>query len=105
MVAAVAPLDAPTAEVPVAPPVIQRRLPQWQWMALGIGAAALIAIIATLFWRVRAIAPAAQTRVTVTAAPVHSVAVLPFENLSADATGAVLALGISESVLHQLATA
>jgi TolB-like protein/DNA-binding winged helix-turn-helix (wHTH) protein len=41
--------------------------------------------------------------VTVSAPPANSVAVLPFENLSTAPNGRILALGMSEAVLHQLA--
>jgi len=42
--------------------------------------------------------------VTVSAAPPRSIAVLPFENLSTAPDGSVVALGMSEAVLHQLAS-
>ena len=42
--------------------------------------------------------------VSVASVPVRSIAILPFENLSAEPDARVLALGISESVMHQLAS-
>jgi transcriptional activator of cad operon len=42
-------------------------------------------------------------KVVTVSAPVRSIAVLPFENLSTAADGPAIALGMSEAVLHQLA--
>ena len=80
------------------------RRPVWA----GIAALCVFAVILGGYgiWRAR-VAPVRTTvRVEAppgTALPARVVAVLPFENLSADASDGFLASGIAESVLHSLA--
>jgi TolB-like protein/DNA-binding winged helix-turn-helix (wHTH) protein len=45
-----------------------------------------------------------NTQITVAGAPVRSIAILPFATLSTEPNARALALGISESVMHQLAS-
>ena len=48
--------------------------------------------------------PAAKPSVALTELPPRTVAILPFENLSADAGDEFVAFGVAESVLHRLAS-
>ena len=67
-------------------------------MLLAVGAGIAL-------WRTRNAAPpsAQQADTQPHELPARSVAVLPFENLSPEPNDALLALGIAEAVLHQLA--
>jgi TolB-like protein/DNA-binding winged helix-turn-helix (wHTH) protein len=103
MIAPVTSLDTPAPRTEAAPSEV-RQFPRLRWFVFAIGVIATLTAIATLLWQRRSVdTPSRSDRVAVSALPVHSVAVLPFENLSTVTNGAVLAMGISESVLHQLA--
>ncbi len=72
-------------------------------------AVALLAAIAVAIaiWQLTRTQPNQQTstmQISVASAPVRSIAVLPFANLSTEPDARVLALGISEAVMHQLAS-
>ena len=70
-------------------------------------AVAVLAIGAYAAWRAHFAASMTAVRVEApppSSLPAHTVAVLPFENLSAEPSDAFLATGIAESVLHRLAS-
>jgi TolB-like protein/DNA-binding winged helix-turn-helix (wHTH) protein/Tfp pilus assembly protein PilF len=80
----------------------------WHWIPAAALATIVLAAAATTFMvtRMRESAretPATPSSVTVSALPEHTVAVLPFANLSSDAQDEFVALGIAEGVLHRLA--
>jgi TolB-like protein/tetratricopeptide (TPR) repeat protein len=69
-------------------------------------AVAVLAIGAYAAWRARSganLTPVGVEAPTPSLLPAHTVAVLPFENLSAEPSDGFLATGIAESVLHRLA--
>ena len=68
--------------------------------ALGIIAAAVLSAASVVWFASR---DASQDDRQATAVPVRSIAVLPFEDLSTAEDGAILAFGIPETILHQLA--
>jgi TolB-like protein/DNA-binding winged helix-turn-helix (wHTH) protein len=70
-------------------------------IALVLVLGALAAVVAGQRW----LTPAPKQAAHATAAPSRSVAVLPFVSLSKTPNDGVLALGIAEAVLHQLAAA
>ena len=77
-----------------------------RWMRFAAVMAMLLAVGAGIaLWRTRNAAPpsAQQADTQPHELPARSVAVLPFENLSPEPNDALLALGIAEAVLHQLA--
>lgn len=77
-----------------------------RWMMVAAVMAVLLALGAGIaLWRTSSDAPASAKQVDaqVQAVPLRSVAVLPFENLSPEPDDALLAIGIAEAVLHQLA--
>ena len=99
-------LAAPSAAPLTPPPAIPRRSRRPLFVAGG----AVVALVAAVSYWVfqRASEPAIPATAVVPAQPVtgladHTVAVLPFENLSAEANNEFLALGIAETVLHRLA--
>lgn len=88
------------------PPAAQRLAPRRRsiFTAVALLAAAAVAIA---IWQLTRIHPSPQPstrQISVASAPVRSIAVLPFANLSTEPDARVLALGISESVMHQLAS-
>ena len=111
LIAAVGDLHAPPAETPAAPqPIVvpaanidhrpRRR-------TLIVAGGVLLAIIATgvvLNRRTTESAAIVETTARVVSMPVRSIAVLPFVNLGKADNSDLLALGIPEAVLHQLAT-
>ena len=78
-----------------------------RWIPAAALAAIVLAVAATLIvTRLHESSremPAMPSSVMVPALPVHTVAVLPFANLSSDAQDEFVALGIAEGVLHRLA--
>jgi TolB-like protein/DNA-binding winged helix-turn-helix (wHTH) protein len=81
--------------------------------AYGLAAVAIVAL-ALLAWHASRrdaapaaphapTAPAGEAAVTVAGAPARTVAVLPFQNLSADPANAYIGLGVAETVLNRLA--
>jgi TolB-like protein/DNA-binding winged helix-turn-helix (wHTH) protein/Tfp pilus assembly protein PilF len=68
-------------------------------IALLCSGVALLAIAGAILWQHRA----ATKSVLVIGAPINMVAVLPFDNLSADRGDDFIALGLSEMVLNRLA--
>jgi TolB-like protein/DNA-binding winged helix-turn-helix (wHTH) protein/Tfp pilus assembly protein PilF len=106
LVADVAPADAPVAtsereHPPVAAP---KRFPRW-WLGVAAGVATVVVLaVAVLRLEVKQDVPApAEPDPILAAEGPPSIAVLPFENLSGSSDNDVLALGLAESVLHQLA--
>jgi TolB-like protein/DNA-binding winged helix-turn-helix (wHTH) protein len=92
------------SETPAAPPLpaVTRR----DRRPLFIAGGAVIALIAGIaYWVLHRASEPVMPSTVVVAAPLgnHTVAVLPFENLSAEANNEFLALGIAETVLHRLA--
>jgi TolB-like protein/DNA-binding winged helix-turn-helix (wHTH) protein/Tfp pilus assembly protein PilF len=74
--------------------------------AAALAAIALAATIVFVVTRLRESSqekPASPASFTVSALPQHTVAVLPFANLSSDTQDEFVALGIAEGVLHRLA--
>jgi TolB-like protein/DNA-binding winged helix-turn-helix (wHTH) protein/Tfp pilus assembly protein PilF len=74
-----------------------------------IAALAVVALLIGVYaaWRTHSAASMRAVRVEApapSALPAHTVAVLPFENLSAEPSDGFLATGIAESVLHRLAS-
>jgi TolB-like protein/DNA-binding winged helix-turn-helix (wHTH) protein/Tfp pilus assembly protein PilF len=77
----------------------RRSVPTWQWLIAVVAVAALgFAVVANLRDRAPPVASQALPL------PPRSVAVLLFESVDATPRGKVFALGISEAVLHQLAS-
>ncbi|MBS0366948.1 MAG: winged helix-turn-helix domain-containing protein [Proteobacteria bacterium] len=96
---------APARPVPPDRPGHGRSLRRWTrptFISL-IGAVAIAAVIAIALHERKPAQPA-RTSVEVAAVAPHTVAVLPFENLSAQPDNEYLALGIADSVLHELAS-
>jgi TolB-like protein/DNA-binding winged helix-turn-helix (wHTH) protein/tetratricopeptide (TPR) repeat protein len=95
----------PTLSIASTATLSRRRLPYLALIAaLGV-VALLIGVYAA--WRTHSAARMTAVRVEApppSALPAHSVAVLPFENLSAEPSDGFLATGIAESVLHRLAS-
>jgi len=95
-------VPAAIPDTSVAPDERQRS----RWMRFAAVIAVLLAVGAGIaLWRTRSDAPASaqQAETQPHELPARSVAVLPFENLSPEPNDALLALGIAEAVLHQLA--
>lgn len=94
----------PVRETPSRPSAIRTRLPRLSSLALATLA---LILAATLAWRQISRAPsttsARPNSVTVSALPERAVAVLPFENMSREASDEFVAQGISDGVLHRLA--
>lgn len=84
---------------------------RFAWIA-AVSAAIAIVIVGALYFRARVPVERADSsasgpkseQVAVSALPIRSVAVLPFENLGSEPNDAIIAMGLAESVLHQLAT-
>lgn len=98
-----------TPELPLPTPaahVEQRQSRRRRAVFFGAGALLAVVGIAIAIWiglarqSTRQVSPGS---VSVASVPVRSIAILPFVNLSAEPDARVLALGISESVMHQLA--
>ncbi len=95
----------PTAPMtpPLARPATRRRRLGWTGL---IAISLLVGLIALIF--VRRMKPSEplqpRTSVEVAAVQPRTVAVLPFDNLSAEPNSDFIALGIADSVLHQLAS-
>ncbi len=86
---------------PNMPPMASRRR-ELVRLAVAVGGILLAATLAVLFLRKPGDSrPAA--RIEIAAAPPRSIAVLPFENLNGSTSDHVMALGVPEAVLHQLA--
>jgi TolB-like protein/DNA-binding winged helix-turn-helix (wHTH) protein/predicted TPR repeat methyltransferase len=92
----------------IVPAAVVARRPRWRMLVLGSGVLLAIAVTVVL------LNPRATERVATVAAtgsaagaiqlPERSIAVLPFVNLGKTDNSDLLALGIPEAVLHQLAT-
>lgn len=95
--------NPPTPQPP--PPSPTRRRPLLKWVGI-ISGCLLAGLLAVTF--IRQMLPSRQsqskTSVDVVAVQPHSVAVLPFDNLSAEPNNDFIAVGIADSVLHQLAS-
>ncbi len=96
-------VDAPRSVSTARRALWPRRL-LWPWSILILSAIGVLGLL--LYWLLQ---PGADKQVvverkavTVSAAPLSSIAVLPFENLSTAPDGSIVALGMSEAVLHQL---
>lgn len=95
----------PVAPIAIAAPAPPRRPRLFVWLA----AAALLLAGGVVLWALRGapaggIESAATAQAALEALPRNSIAVLPFRRLGADAADDTLALGLAESVLHQLST-
>lgn len=107
LLAPVEPMQAatPVADLRVAavsPPASAARThPRTGWVFIGLGAAAAIVVALGAWWQLGR-SPGDEAPVA-TPATASSVAVLPFEYFSADASRAWLAPGLSEEVIHSLA--
>jgi TolB-like protein/DNA-binding winged helix-turn-helix (wHTH) protein/Tfp pilus assembly protein PilF len=99
LVASVARADAPIQD---AAPRIPPRGQAARRLALLAAAFLVLGLAMGALWDRAHDAPIASSP-TPAATPVRSIAVLPFENLSAAADGELLAFGIPEAILHQLA--
>lgn len=100
-IAAVAPpaLSPPASASPSASSPATRR-----WRTALAGAAAL-AVLAAVAWFVARHEPAPSQAVpAAAAAAANTVAVLPFEDLSADGSGAYIALGVPETIRDRIAS-
>jgi len=102
------PAGSSLASVPAiiaAPPTSNNRR-GWRWMTVTAATAAVLAAVAGIaLWRGASVAPIGPHQVETPAqeVPTRSVAVLRFENLSSAPDDDLLAFGIAEAVLHQLA--
>jgi len=97
-----APIPDRSADRPVRPPgsaTKPRRL-----MFPGIAATVAVCIGAIYWLSHRVATPPVASSAPVLALPDRSVAVLPFESLSAEPNNEFLALGMAETVLHRLAS-
>ena len=97
--------DEPASSIASVAARPRRPLPYLALIAALAGVALLIGIYAA--WRAHSAARMTSVRVEApptSALPAHTVAVLPFENLSAEPSDGFLATGIAESVLHRLAS-
>jgi TolB-like protein/DNA-binding winged helix-turn-helix (wHTH) protein len=96
---------APVADLraaAVSPPASAARThPRTGWVLIGLGAVAAIIVALGAWWQLGR-SPGDEAPVA-TPAKASSVAVLPFEYFSADASRAWLAPGLSEEVIHSLA--
>lgn len=101
--------DVPGAAATPAPQLVSdspvRRWPLIRW--IGVSAVSLLGALVLLIV-VHQMTPSQplkpKTSVEVVAVRPHSVAVLPFENLSSEPNNDYIALGIADSVLHELAS-
>lgn len=94
--------QAPIIEVPVSR---GRHIPLPRPLILWGATLAVILLASLLYVRqlTRTEPPKAQTEVDVVAVRPQAVAVLPFENQSSESDNDYIALGVADSVLHQLA--
>jgi transcriptional activator of cad operon len=97
----------PTALSSFGPESAMRPAPSiWRrfWPALAIGTIAAACVLVYWLQAVRSdkYVTIERKAVTVSAAPIESIAVLPFENLSTAPNGSIIALGMSEAILHHL---
>ena len=86
---------------PAAAPI----LPAWRagrWKLLACGAALCVALVALLFWVRLSGLPVDPSPANLIAPSPHSVAVLPFDNMSGDAREAYFADGLSEELIDAL---
>jgi TolB-like protein/DNA-binding winged helix-turn-helix (wHTH) protein/cytochrome c-type biogenesis protein CcmH/NrfG len=100
LVASVEPADRPA--IGTAQPAPRRTAIARRFVLLA-GAFLVFGLAAGALWNRSHDAPARTSRAPA-AIPVRSIAVLPFENLSSAADGELLAYGIPEAILHQLAS-
>lgn len=112
LAAAGLPLQESTPEVPavLGRPVVGPAQPgaapatrPRRWVFAGIAATAAL-VAGSAYWMSHRVAtpPATPSMETALVLPSRSVAVLPFENLSAEPSNEYLALGMAETVLHRL---
>lgn len=103
--AATAASQAETAGDPPMQPLMTPRRRSPAWIVIGAVVAAVATTATLLAYRTDATAGRlAAAPDAVASLPARSIAVLPFENLADQQDAAFLASGISESILHQLAT-
>jgi DNA-binding winged helix-turn-helix (wHTH) protein len=99
--------DASSSAPDLSPPRSTPRARRWMISAAVLAtivlAAAATSVVITRMRESARETPAPASTVTVSALPEHTVAVLPFANLSGDAQDEFMALGIAEGVLHRLA--
>jgi len=98
----------PVTSPPPGAAIDAERRPRYRRRAIVAGIALLAAGAAAIgIWQAnlrQSTRQASSERVSVASAPIRSIAILPFANLSTEPDARALALGISESVMHQLAS-
>ena len=105
-----APRQVSDALLPAAPSIEPTAQPTYayRWILLSACIAIAVAVVGIFVWRGTESKTSAQPHtsdhVEVANVSVQSIAVLPFENVSGEPSSRVLATGIAESVLHQLAS-
>jgi len=99
--------DLPTlVPIPTPVPLPRRRWSGVYWALAVTAGIAAVALTGYELWRARSATGVTSVRAEAPSGaelPARTVAVLPFENLSAEPNDAFLATGIAETVLHRLA--
>jgi eukaryotic-like serine/threonine-protein kinase len=72
---------------------VRRRSPKWVWAVVGALAAVVLIVAGALYWR------------NANAAPINSIAVLPFTNATRDANTEYITDGITEGIINSLSAA
>jgi TolB-like protein/DNA-binding winged helix-turn-helix (wHTH) protein len=96
----IAPAQDPSSAVSPLPPASARRSRLWAFLvaaACVLGAFGIRKIVQSEY-------PTPKTSVEVVAVPPHTVAVLPFENLSSEPDNGYIAIGMADAVLHRLSS-
>jgi TolB-like protein/DNA-binding winged helix-turn-helix (wHTH) protein/Tfp pilus assembly protein PilF len=108
IVAEVSAFEPPRTDPTIAEPPItvgRAAMKRWHTGILMLLTAAIVGGLAA-WWKhgYESSSVTVSRKVVTVSAPVRSIAVLPFENLSNAAEGPAIALGMSEAVLHRLAS-